>query len=106
MIEVEVRRHDVADVVDAEAEIGDMAQRRFRHLEPRPHQRPEQEPEPARIADVLYAEPAIDQDESVVALDQQAVAAHRRGRPRSTFAPKKPPAARTQRSAVEMVNSH
>ena len=49
VVEVEVGRHDVADVGDAKAEVGDLAQRRLGDVEPRPDQRPEQAPEPRRI---------------------------------------------------------
>ena len=43
VVEVEVGRHDVAHVADAEAEVGDLAQRRLRDLEPRSDQRGEEQ---------------------------------------------------------------
>ena len=106
VVEVQVGRHDVADVVDAEAEVGDLAERRLGHFEPRPGERGEQETEPIGIAHVLDPEPGVDEDEPVLALDQQAMAAHRRDRPGAAAAAEQPSAARAQRPAVEMVDSH
>ena len=106
VVEVQVGRHDVADVVDAEAEVGDLPQGCLRDFEPRPRQCGEQGAEPLGIGHVLDPEPGVDEDEAVLALDQQAMAAHRRDRPRAAAAAEQPPAARAQRPAVEMVNSH
>src|SRR4029077_12507317 len=76
VVEVEMRRHDVTNIAWAEAQIRDLPERRLRDVEPWPDHRVEQESEPPRLVDILNPEPGIDQDQSVVALDQEAVAAH------------------------------
>ena len=83
VVEIEMGRHDVANIAWAEAEIRDLPERRLGDVEPRPHHRVEQESEPPRLVDILDPEPGIDQDQSVLALDQEAVAAHGRGRQRA-----------------------
>ena len=98
VVEIEMSRHDVTHVGHAEAEVGDLPQRRLGDPEPRPGRRPEQAPEPLRIRDVLDPEPAVNQDQSVLALEQQAMAAHR--------AADEPRAEGTHRPAIQMVNSH
>ena len=52
-------------------------------------------PEPPRLVDILDAEPGVDEDQPVIALDQEAVAAHRRGRQRPAGAAEQSPARRT-----------
>jgi len=106
VIEVEMGRHDVAHVGDAETEIRDLPQRRLRDLEPRAGQGVEQESQATRVGDILHAESAVDKDEPVVTLDQKAMAAHRRRRPGASGAAEQASAARAHRSAVEMVDSH
>ena len=98
VIEVEMGRDDVAHVAHPEAEVGDLPQRRLGDPEPRPGRRPEQPAEPPRIGDVLDPEPAVDEDEPVVAFDEKAVAAH--------LAADQPRSDRTHRAAIEMVNPH
>ena len=66
----------------------------------------EQESEPPRLVDILDPEPGIDQDQAVIALDQQAVAAHGRGRQRAAGAAEQLPAARTERPAIEVMDAH
>jgi hypothetical protein len=73
------------------AEIDDLPQRRLGDLEPRPEQRSQS----LRFIDVLDAEPSVDEDQPVRAFDQEAVAAHRRGRQRAACAAKEFPARRT-----------
>ena len=82
VVEVEMGRHDVANVARAEAQIRDLPERRLGDVEAWPHHCVEQESEPPRLVDILDPKPGIDQDQSVIALDQQAVAAHGRGRQR------------------------
>ena len=98
VVEVEMGRHDVAHVGDAEAESGHLPQRRLGDLEPGPGRGPEQKAEPGRIGDVVGAEPAVDQDEPVLALDQEAMAAHRAA---DEAAPH-----RAHRPAIEMMDFH
>ncbi len=76
------------------SKVGDLTQRRLGDLEPRPRERVEEDSQPPGIGDVLHAEPAVDEDEPVLALNQQAVAAHRRDRPGAAFSAEEPPAAR------------
>jgi hypothetical protein len=106
MVEIEVGRHDVAHVARAVAQIHDLPQRRLGDLEPRPHHDVEQRPEPPRLVDILDAEPSVDEDQPVIALDQEAVATHRGRRQKPANAAKQSPAERTQRPTVEMMNSH
>ena len=105
LVEVEMSRHDVANIARAEAHIGDLPERRLRDVEPWPHHRVEQESEPPWLVDILDPEPGIDQDQSVIALDQEAVAAHGRGRQRAAGAAEQLPAARTERPAIEVVDT-
>jgi hypothetical protein len=77
------------------AEIDDLPQRRLGDLEPRPHREVEQRSQSLRFIDVLDAEPSVDEDQPVRAFDQEAVAAHRRGRQRAACAAKEFPARRT-----------
>jgi hypothetical protein len=51
--------------------------------------------EPPRLVDVLDAEPGVDEDQPVIALDQEAVAAQRRRRQQPASATEKSPARRT-----------
>ena len=88
-------RHDVAHVAWAVAQIHDLPQRRLGDLEPRPHHDVEQMSEPPRLVDVLDAEPGVDEDQPVIALDQEAVAAHRRRRQQPASAAEQSPARRT-----------
>ena len=105
VVEVEVGRHDVANVAWAVAQIRDLPERRLGDVEPWPHHRVEQVSEPPRLVDVLDPEPGVDQDQSVVALDQEAVAAHGRRRQRAAGAAEQPSAARTERPAVEVMDA-
>ena len=105
VVEVEMRRHDVAHIARAEAQIRDLPERRLGDVEPWPHHRVEEESEPPRLVDILDPEPGVDQDQSVVALDQEAVAAHGRGRQGATGAAEQLPAARTERPAIEVVDT-
>ncbi len=56
--------------------------------------------EPPRLVDIVDAEPGVDEDQPVIAFDQEAVAAQ------PASAAEKSPAGRTQRPSVEMMNSH
>ncbi len=105
VVEVEMSRHDVANIARAEAHIRDLPERRLGNVEPWPHDRVEQESESSRLVDILDPEPGIDQDQSVLALDQEAVAAHGRGRQRAAGAAEQLPAARTERPAIEVVDT-
>jgi hypothetical protein len=105
VVEVEMGRHDVPNIARAEAHIRDLPERRLRDVEPWPHHRVEEESEPPRLVDILDPEPGVDQDQSVVALDQEAVAAHGRGRQRAAGAAEQLPAARTERPAIEVVDT-
>ena len=88
-------RHDVAHVAWPVAQIHDLPQRGLGDLEPRPHHDVEQMSEPPRLVDVLDAEPGVDEDQPVIALDQEAVAAQRRRRQQPASATEKSPARRT-----------
>ena len=63
VVEVEMRRHDVAHIARAEAQIRDLPERRLGDVEPWPHHRVEQESEPPWLVDILDPEPGIDQDQ-------------------------------------------
>ena len=73
-------RHDVAHVAWAVAQIHDLPQRRLGDFQPRAHHEVEQMSEPLRLVDILDAKTSVDENQPVVALDQEAVAAHRRRR--------------------------
>ena len=105
VVEVEMGWDDVAHIARAVPQIHDLPQRRLRDVEPWPHHRVEQKSEPPRLVDILNPEPGIDQDQSVIALDQEAVAAHGRGRQRPAGAAEQLPAARTERPAIEVVDT-
>ena len=98
-------RHDVANIARAKAQIRDLPERRLGHVEPWPHHRVEEESEPSRLVDILDPEPGIDQNQSVLALDQEAVAAHGRGRQRAAGAAEQLPAERAERPAIEVVDT-
>src|SRR5580704_16355770 len=102
VIKVQMGRYDVADVGHAETQIRNLAKRRLGNLEPRAGRGAEQESKPLRIGDVLDAKPAVDKNEPLFALDQQAVAAHRRRRPWTARASEQALAARAHRPAIEM----
>jgi hypothetical protein len=106
VVEIEMGRHDVTYVAWTVAEIHDLPQRRLSDLEPRPRHRVEQQSEPSWLVDILDPEPGVDQDQSVVALDQKAMAAHGRGRQRPAGAAEQSPAARAERPAVEVMDTH
>jgi hypothetical protein len=86
MVEVEMGRHDVTYVAWAIAQIHNLPQRRLGDFEPRPHCEIEQMSESSWLVDVLDAEPGVDEDQPVIALDQEAVAAHRRRRQKAARA--------------------
>ena len=106
VVEIEMGRHDVANVAWAEAHIHDLPERRLGDVEPWSHRCVEQKSEPPRLVDILNPKPGIDQDQAVVALDQQAVAAHGRGRQQAAGAAEQLPAARTERPAIEVMDAH
>ena len=95
VVEVEVRRHDVAHVARAVAQIHDLPECGLRDLESWPHRQVEQVSEPVRLVDVLDAKSGVDEDQSVIALDQQAVATHRGWRQRPARASEYSAARRT-----------
>ena len=106
MVRIEMGRHDVANVAWTIAHVRHLPQRRLRDLEARARRRVEHEPESPRLGDVLDAEPGVDQDQPVIALDQEAMAGHGRGGQRSAGAAEHLPAAWTQRSAIEVMDAH
>jgi hypothetical protein len=83
-----------------------LRQRRLGDVEARPHHRVEQESEPPRLVDILDPEPGVDQDQPVVALDQETVAAHGRGRQQPAGGAEQSPAAWTEGPAVEVMDAH
>ena len=87
VVEVEMRWHDVADVAGAKSQIHHLPERRLGDVEPWPHHRVEQKSEPPRLVDILDPKAGVDQDQPVLALDQEAVAAHGRGRQRTAAPP-------------------
>jgi hypothetical protein len=106
VVEVEMGRHDVADVAWAVAQIRDLPERRLGDVEAWPRHRVEQKSEPPRLVDVVDPKPGIDQDQAVLALDQEAMTAHGGGRERAASAAEQFSAARTERPAIEMMNTH
>ena len=106
VVEIEMSRHDVANIAWAEAQIRDLPERRLGDVEPWPHRCVEQKSEPARLVDIVDPEPGVDQDQAVIALDQQAVTAHGRGRQWPPGASEQLPAARTERPAIEVMDAH
>ena len=99
-------RHDVTDIGHTETQIRDPPKRRLRNLETRARRDAEHQSKPPRIGDVFDADPGVDKNEPVFALDQQAVATHRRRRPWTASAPEQAPAAGTHRAAIEMMDFH
>jgi hypothetical protein len=75
VVEVEVRRHEVAHVLPPEAECLDLRKRRhvrFRRIDR--HRWTEERAQPARVTHVVDADARVDEDEPMrVGLDQQAV---------------------------------
>jgi hypothetical protein len=106
MVEVEMGRHDVANIARAETQIRDLPERRLGDVEPWPHHRVEQETEPPWLVDILNPEPGIDQHKAMIALDQQAMAAHGRGRKRAAGAAEQLAAPRAKRPAIEVMDTH
>ena len=87
--------HDVANIARTIAPIHHLPQRSLGDVEPRPRDRIEHESKSLRLVDVLDAKPGVDQDQPVIALDQEAVATHGRGRQRPAGAAEQSPATRT-----------
>jgi hypothetical protein len=60
----------------------------------------------AQPPNVALSEPAVDQYQTLIGLDQQAVANHPRGQERGPVAVDAAAAQRTQRAAVQVVDAH
>jgi hypothetical protein len=106
VVEIEMGRHDVANVAWAEAQVRNLPERRLGDVEPWPHHRIEEESEPPRLVDILNPEPGVYQNQPVASLDQEAVAAHGRARQWAAGAAEQLPAARTERPAIEVMDAH
>jgi hypothetical protein len=75
VIEVEVRRDDVADVAGTEAELTDPGERGVLDVGPDPEAHLEGDPEtPVGMAHVVGAHPGVDEDEPVRRLNDEAMA--------------------------------
>ena len=74
VVEVEMRRDDVAHVARLEAELADLGDGRLGGVGARARDRGERNAELARVAGVVEAEAGVDQHEPLGALDEQAVA--------------------------------
>lgn len=94
VVDVEVRDHDVADVVAAEAEPFQLTHGGFVMVEYRPDEPPHRPDAPGGVVAVTRAEAAVDEDQAVLRLRHQHVAD--RG-----WTP-----GRMHGSAVEVVNLH
>ncbi len=76
MVEVQIREHDVPHVARRKAQRLDLPQRGFGLVEPDiEHGRPKAAQPSTRLPDVLQAVAGIDQHESALGLDQQAMRA-------------------------------
>ena len=73
MVRVEVRDHNVADVLTAEAELVDLVRRRFGGHQHGSGDEPDRPHSSRRIGAVVQAETGIDEDQPVVCLDEQHV---------------------------------
>ena len=94
MVRVEVRDHNVADVLKAEAELVDLVRRRFGGHQHGSGDEPDRPHSSRRIGAVVQAETGIDEDQPVVCLDEQHVTDTRGS------------AGKVHRAAVEVVNLH
>jgi hypothetical protein len=107
VVEVEVGQHDVPDLLRPVPEPGDLADRGLVGVEPRVGEPDEPLPsEPAGSRRSARAQPAVDEDEPVAGLDQQAVADHRAALEQPAGAVDQPPAGRPHGGAVEVVDAH
>src|SRR5271154_720169 len=104
MVEVEMRREDVAHVGRIEAERADPRDRGLRRIQLWADGVGERHPELAWVARVGEAEAGVDEDELVGALDQQAVADQSRARQQATFACDHARAAGTHGAAIEVMD--
>ena len=76
MVEVQVGGHDMTHIARAVTQVHDLPQCGLCDFEKRPHRKVEQMSEAPRLVDILDAEAGVDQNQPIIALDQQAVAAH------------------------------
>ena len=78
VVEVEMGDHDMADVIGAEAECCDVVGGGFAAQQPGPNDMAESSDPAGGVVAVMGTEAAVDQDESIVGLDQQDVACNYR----------------------------
>jgi len=100
VIDVEVRRHEVANVARGEAERLDLADCRLVIGELRAHERGEGLAEELRVRHLRCAEPGVYEDESVFRFDQEHVSAYLELAERAAWAPEEARAVWAHRRAT------
>lgn len=104
VIEVEVRRDDVADVGGVEAPFADLGYGRLGGFNARANDGPERLAELARVARVVEAEAGVDEHQPFSSLDEEAVTDKPcAGQPAALTGEQTRPA-RAHRAAVQVVN--
>ncbi|MGY3528633.1 hypothetical protein ACVISU_001401 [Bradyrhizobium sp. USDA 4452] len=93
-------------IVGREAERLDLASGGLGRIEPRRRLPHPFATEPRRVADVVEPDAGVDQHETVIALDEQAVADHPRALEDAAAAVHEPLADRAHRAGVEMMDAH
>ena len=104
MVEVEVGGDHMAHVVRIKAALTDLGDRGLTGAGARTDERVEERAELARIARIVEAEACVDQDQTVRALDQQAVADEPRLGQESAAAGQLTRTTRAHRAAVEVMD--
>src|SRR5690606_33545844 len=108
VVEVEVRQHDVTDVARLGAEAPDLPHGRQLLAEVWAHEHQEEAAQPtAGIVHVLQAEAGVDEHEPGRRLEQQTMARELAAlEERAAPAVHQPPAERTRRDAVQVMDAH
>ena len=104
VIQVQVRERDVTHIAGLEPEALHLVERGIFEPEPRLRGGSEEPPELGRVRDVTGAKSGLDEDQALVALDQQAMAAHAPAVEEPALSVDEASSDGAHRTAIEMVN--
>jgi hypothetical protein len=106
MIAVEMRQQEMPHIAGRITQCLDLLKRRLGRIEPRRRLPDPSAPKPLRRCDVVEAKAGIDKRETIIGLDQKAVANHARPLEQAAGAVHQTPPDRAHGAGVEMMDAH